>query len=291
MWSGVKLSMRSLISWGLLEVSLVFAELLKSLKSIERGGDIMRLKDKVAIVTGASKGIGKGIAEVFAKEGANLVITGLSDMEGLEDTHAKIVGLGGKALKLQIDMSKLDDIDKLVSTTINEFGHVDILVNNAAVLYFKFVTDLSEEEWDRTMDTNIKGPYFATQKVVPHMKKQGKGKIVHIASTAGFRAINQQFSSYAISKGGVVQMAKSMAIELAQFHINVNAIAPGPINTPMNLPIFSDPERVKWFMERLPSKRFGEVEDIANAAVFLASDEADWVHGATLLVDGGWTSY
>jgi NAD(P)-dependent dehydrogenase (short-subunit alcohol dehydrogenase family) len=258
---------------------------------MERGGGIMRLKDKVAIVTGASKGIGKGIAEVFAKEGANLVVTGLTDMKGLEDTYGKIVGLGREALKLQIDVSRLDDIDKLVNATIDKFKRVDILVNNAAVFYFKHVTQLTEEEWDRTMDTNVKAPYFATQKVVPFMKKQGKGKVIHIASTAAFRGINEEFSSYAVSKGGVMQMAKSMAIELAQLHINVNAIAPGPINTPMNIPIFSDPERVKWFMERLPSKRFGEVEDIAHAAVFLASDEADWVHGVTLVVDGGWTSY
>ena len=251
----------------------------------------MRLKDKVAIVTGASKGIGKGIAEVFAKEGAHLTITGLTDMKGLEGTYNKIISLGRKALKLQIDVSKLSEIDKMVTSTVKEFGRVDILVNNAAVLYFKRVEALTEEEWDRTMDTNVKAPYFAAQRVIPEMKKVGKGKIIHIASTAGFRAINEEFSSYAVSKGGVVQMARSMAIELAPMHINVNAIAPGPINTPMNIPIFTDPKRVSWFMERLPSKRFGEVEDIAYCAVFLASNESDWVHGTTILVDGGWTSY
>lgn len=251
----------------------------------------MRLKEKIAIVTGASKGIGKGIAEGFAQEGANLVIVGLTDTEGLADTYNRIVSLGRKALKLQVDVSKLDEIDKMVSSTIEKFGRVDILVNNAAVFYFKKVTDLTEEEWDRTMATNIKGPYFATQRVVSEMKKLGKGKIINLASTAAFRGINEEFSSYAISKAGVVQMTKSMAIELAQFNINVNAIAPGPINTPMNKPIFSDPTRIKWFMERLPSRRFGEPEDIAHAAIFLASDEADWVHGATLVVDGGWTTY
>ena len=251
----------------------------------------MRLKDKVAIVTGASKGIGQGIAEVFAKEGAHLTITGLSDMEGLEDTYNRILGHGRQAHRLQIDVCKLSDIDKMVKATVDKFGRVDILVNNAAVFYFKRVTDLTEEEWDRTMATNLKGPYFAVQRVVPEMEKVGKGKIIQLASTAGFRAINEEFSSYATSKGGIVQMVRSMAIELAPMHINVNAIAPGPINTPMNVPIFSDPERTSWFMERLPAKRFGEVEDIAHAAVYLASDESDWVHGTTLLVDGGWTSY
>jgi len=251
----------------------------------------MRLKDKVAIVTGASKGIGKGIAEGFAKEGADLVITGLTDMEGLEDTYNNVVGLGRQALKLQINISKLDEIDGMVNSTIDKFGRVDILVNNAAVFYFKRVEDLTEEEWDRTMDTNMKGPYFATQRVIPEMKKLGKGKIVHIASTASFRGIKEDFSSYAISKAGVMVMTQSMALELAPLHINVNAIAPGPINTPMNIPLFSNPETIKWYMERLPSKRFGEVEDIANAAVFLASDEADWIHGATLRVDGGWLCY
>lgn len=251
----------------------------------------MRLKDKVAIVTGASKGIGQGIAEIFAKEGANLTITGLSDMEGLEDTYNRILHHNRQALKLQIDVGKLSDIDKMVKATVDKFGRVDILVNNAGVFYFKRVTNLTEEEWERTMATNLKGPYFAVQRVVPEMEKIGKGKIIQLASTAGFGAINEEFSSYAVSKGGIVQMVKSMAIELGPMHINVNAVAPGPINTPMNIPIFSDPQKVDWFMERLPAKRFGEVEDIAYAAVYLASDESDWVHGATLLVDGGWTSY
>jgi NAD(P)-dependent dehydrogenase (short-subunit alcohol dehydrogenase family) len=251
----------------------------------------MRLKDKVAIVTGASKGIGQGIAETFAKEGANLTITGLSDMKGLEDTYNRVLRYGRQALKLQIDVSKLSDLDKMVKATADKFGRVDILVNNAGVLYFKRVTNLTEEEWDQTMGTNLKGPYFAVQRVVPEMQKVGKGKIIQLASTAGFGAINEEFSSYAVSKGGIVQMVKSMAIELAPMHINVNAVAPGPINTPMNAPIFNNPQRVDWFMERLPAKRFGEVEDIAHAVVFLASDESDWIHGVTLLVDGGWTSY
>jgi NAD(P)-dependent dehydrogenase (short-subunit alcohol dehydrogenase family) len=251
----------------------------------------MRLKDKVAIVTGASKGIGKGIAEGFAREGAKVVITGRTDMKGLEDTYNKIVALGRKALKLQIDVSKLDEIDRMVKSTVDNFGRVDILVNNAAVFYFKRVEDLTEEEWNRTMDTNVRGPYFATQRVVREMKKVGKGKIIHIASTASFRGIKEEFSSYAVSKAGVMVMTHAMALELAPLHINVNAIAPGPINTPMNIPLFSNPEIIKWYMERLPSKRFGEVEDIANAAIFLASDDADWVHGTTLRVDGGWLSY
>jgi len=251
----------------------------------------MRLKDKVAIVTGASKGVGKGIAEGFAKEGANLAITGLTDMEGLEDTYNKIVGLGREALKLQIDLRRLADINKMVNSTVEKFGRVDILVNNAAVLYLRKVTDLTEEEWDHTMSTNLKGAYFASQRVIPEMKKVGKGKIVHLAATGAFRAIYEGFSAYTITKAGLVQMTRAMAIELAPFHINVNAVAPGPINTPMNVPLFSDPVRVKFWKERLPSGRFGEVEDIAHAAVFLASDDADWVHGATLLVDGGWVAY
>jgi NAD(P)-dependent dehydrogenase (short-subunit alcohol dehydrogenase family) len=248
----------------------------------------MRLEDKIAIVTGASKGIGQGIAEGLAKEGANLAITGLTDMKGLEDTYNKIVGLGRRSLKLQIDVSKLDDIDRMVSSTVEEFGRVDILVSNAAVFYFKKITDLSEEEWDRTIATNLKGPYFTAQRVIPEMRQLGKGKIINITSISAFGGQRDMFSSYATTKAGIVQMTRSMAIELAQYHINVNAIAPGPIDTPMNEPIFSDSKILEWYMERLPARRFGQVEDIAHAAVFLASDEADYIHGTTLVVDGGW---
>ena len=136
----------------------------------------MRLKDKIAIVTGASKGIGKGIAEVFAKEGAHLAITGRTDMKGLEDTYNKIVGLGRQALKLQIDVGRISDIDKMVRATVEKFGRVDILVNNAGILNFKGVADTTEEDWDRIIATNLKGPYFATKRVIPEMKKAGKGK-------------------------------------------------------------------------------------------------------------------
>lgn len=254
----------------------------------------MRLENKIAIVTGASKGIGKGIAETFAKEGANLVITCLTDMEGLEDTYNKIVSYERKALKLQIDIGELDDIDRMISTTVEEFGRLDILVNNAATRFFKKITELTEDEWDRTMATGVKGSYFATQRAIPEMKKVGKGKVIHLASTASFGGLNEGFSSYAVSKAAIVQMTKSMAIELAPMHINVNAIAPGPIahfQSPSNIRTFSDPARISWYMERLPCKRFGTVEDVAHAAVYLASDEADWVHGTILLIDGGWRSY
>ena len=250
----------------------------------------MRLKDKIAIVTGASKGIGKGIAEVFAKEGADLVITGRTDMKGLDETYNKIVGLGRQALKLQVDVGKVSDIDKMVRATVERFGRVDILVNNAGILNFKGVLDTTEEDWDRIVATNLKGPYFATKRVIPEMKKTGKGKVIQLASTAGFRTIHEEFSAYGVTKAGIVQMVRSMAVEFGPMHINVNAIAPGPINTPMNVPVFTDPKRMDWFMERLPAKRFGEVQDVAYAALFLASDEADWVHGVTLMVDGGWTT-
>jgi NAD(P)-dependent dehydrogenase (short-subunit alcohol dehydrogenase family) len=250
----------------------------------------MRLEDRIAIVTGASKGIGKGIAEGFAQEGAHLVITGLTDMKGLDDTYNKVISFGRKALKLQIDVSRLDNINKMIDSTIKNFGRVDILVNNAAVFFFKRIVDLTEEEWDQTAATNLKGPYFAVQRLIPEMKKLGKGKIINITSISAFGGQREMFSCYATTKAGIVQMTKSMAIELAPYHINVNAIAPGPIDTPMNQPIFSDPKIINWYMERLPSRRFGKVEDIAHAAVFLASEESDYVHGTTLIVDGGWRS-
>ena len=247
----------------------------------------MRLKDKIAIVTGASKGIGKGIAEVFAKEGADLVITGRTDMKGLDDTYNKIVGLGRQALKLQVDVGKVSDIDKMVRATVERFGRVDILVNNAGILNFKGVLDTTEEDWDRIVATNLKGPYFATKRVIPEMKKTGKGKVIQLASTAGFRTIHEEFSAYGVTKAGIVQMVRSMAVEFGPMHINVNAIAPGPIATelftaanPANSP------RTQAIINEIPLKRMGQPEDVANLTTFLASDESSFITGQVIFICG-----
>lgn len=247
----------------------------------------MKLKGKVAIITGSTRGIGKAIALRFAKEGASVVITGRR-----QETTNVIAGefkkLGYKALPIACDVSNSKQVKQLVEKTVKEFGKVDILVNNAGVVDFASFLELTEEQWDRLMATDLKGVYLCSQAVAKEMTKQGHGgKILNIASIAGFIGF-PRLAHYCAAKAGVIQLTKEIAIELALHKINVNAIGPGVIETDMTKDMLKDPEQMKLLLARIPWGRIGKPEDIANAALFLVSDEADYITGITLFVDGGW---
>jgi NAD(P)-dependent dehydrogenase (short-subunit alcohol dehydrogenase family) len=250
------------------------------------------LKGKVALVTGGGRGIGKGISQGLAKAGASVVITSRK-MNDLEATAAEIKAFGGEAFPLQSHLGKYEEIKKMVDAVLNKYGKVDILVNNAgASPAMGSVLDSDERLWDTIMNLNLKGLYFTSQAVANVMKKQKGGKIINIASIDGFKP-EPGVSVYSVSKAGVRMITKAFAAELAQYNIQVNAIAPGPISTKMfdshwfNLP----PEQMKKEKEEIakmvPLKRIGDPDDIAGAAVYFASDASNYTTGTVIVIDGG----
>jgi NAD(P)-dependent dehydrogenase (short-subunit alcohol dehydrogenase family) len=247
------------------------------------------VQGKVAIVMGASRNIGRALALGLANAGADVVVASRSTGE-LESVAEEIRGMGRKALVHPMDATKLKDIQSMADAAVAKFGRIDILVNNAGVAVHKLVLDMTEEEWDFVLDTNLKSYFLASQAVGRFMVKQRKGKIINISSTFGLVGFANR-SSYCASKGGVGQLTKVLAIEWGPFNVNVNAIAPTATRTSINAELFKNEEWRKWMLERLPIKKFCEPEDLVGATVFLASDASDMVTGITLPVDGGWTAW
>jgi len=239
-------------------------------------------KDKVAIVTGSGRGIGLGIATALAKEGCNVVISDI-DQTTSEQAAQEMLKLGVKSLAIKCDVSNKVEVDNLIAKTIEAFGRLDILVNNAGIFPFTSFMDMKESDWDRVMNVNLKSIFLCSQSAVKVMKEGSK--IVDISSIASFVGF-EGLTHYCASKGGVNSFVRALALELASKKINVNAVAPGGINTPGA----AAPEEIKkQTIAAIPLARMGEPEDIANAVVFLASEKANYITGQTIVVDGGWT--
>jgi len=248
----------------------------------------MRLKDKTTIITGSRRGIGKGIAVRFAQEGANVVVSDIN-LEECEQVAKEIQDAGGKAIAVKCDVTNVDEIQGMVNKTNEAFGRVDILVNNAGIFIQKPINEMTQDEWDKLMAINLRSVFLCTKAVLPGMIESKYGKIINIASIAG--QVGYAYSSaYCASKGGIINLTREMAVELAQHKINVNAIGPGAIETAMTKDLLENEEMKKAVLAGIPLKRIGTPEDIANAALYLASDEADYVTGHCLFVDGGWIS-
>lgn len=245
--------------------------------------------DKVAIVTGASTGIGYGSALALAHAGADVVVTSRC-LERVEPVAAEIRQMGRRALPLTLEVTSLESIDAMVTRTVEHFGRIDILVNNAGINIPEPALDVTEEHWDRVLDTNLKGLFFCAQRVGRVMVAQGGGKIINIASQMGFVG-GRLRAAYCSSKGGVVQLTKVLAIEWARYGVNVNGVAPTFIRTPFTARMFEDEAFSQEVLRNIPLGRIGEVEDVLGAILFLASPAADLITGHTLLVDGGWTAW
>jgi 3-oxoacyl-[acyl-carrier protein] reductase len=245
----------------------------------------MRLADRVAIVTGSSRGIGKAIAKLFAHEGARVVVNySKSEKEALAVVD-EIKREGGKAIHLQADVSKSDDVRRMVQRTVQELDGVDILVNNAGVHFAKDFFDVTEDEWNRTIDVNLKGAYLCSKEVAPIMIKQKRGRIINISSNSGeYHQSAMRFVEYVVSKAGMNGLTRALALKLGPY-VRVNAILPGYISTEM-VAHFT-PEDEKMLMNETAVRRFGNVEDVAYAALFLASDESDFITGELMFVTGG----
>lgn len=243
----------------------------------------MRLQDKVAIITGAANGIGYASAKRFAEEGAIVIIADFNEDVGREK-EAELTDLGQRAKFIQVDVSNQDSVNSLVDEVINQFGRVDILINNAGITRDAMLTKMKKEDFQKVLDVNLTGVFNCTQAVVPLMIEKGKGKIVSTSSVTGtYGNIGQ--TNYAATKAGVIGMTKTWAKELGRKGINVNAVVPGFTMTDM---VAAMPQKVIDKMEAMvPMRRLGKPEDIANAYLYLSSNESDYVNGAILHVDGG----
>ncbi len=251
--------------------------------------DDFRLDDRVALVTGGGRGIGRALAMGLAEAGADLALTARSEDQLLDAVDEIGAHTGRQVVEFPADLTDLDEIDSLIEAVIAEFGHIDILVNNAGTINRAPALEYSAEMWDEVMSINIRGAFFVAQAVAQQMVDRGSGKIINIASLLS--AIGVPFiPAYTASKGGIGQLTKSLAVEWAQHGINVNAIAPGYFRTDNTRPLQEDPERNSIIINRVPFHRWGDVQELKGACVWLASDASSFVTGQLIFVDGGWTA-
>jgi len=247
------------------------------------------LKGKVAIITGARRGMGRTHALTLAKAGAKVVVSDIS-LEDCEKVVEEIKKEKGEAIAVKCDVTKREEVDEMVKKTVGEFGKIDILVNNAGILQFKPFMELTEEDWNKILNVNLLGYFRCAQAAAKEMIKQKSGVIVNIASIAmgqvgvGFPTL----AHYGASKGGIIAMTETMALELAPHNIRVNAVAPGAIDTPMTADFQQDPKTMEGTLARIPLHRMGKPEEVSNLVLFLASDASSYMTGETVVIDGGW---
>ena len=251
-----------------------------------KGPEMIELRNKIALVTGGSRGIGSAIARAFAAAGANVVITYKSDKRAANALVKAIGELDVECLALQTSVDQRKSVSKVIKTTLRKFGKIDILVNNAGIWKRGEIGTMTDAQWDETVDTNLKGVFLFCNEVSPIMKRQGSGKIINIASTAGQRG-EPFYSHYAASKGGVIAFTKSIGVELAPYGINVNSVAPGWVETDMTMKVLGDLSLRSGIDRAIPRGKVAVPEDIVGSVLFLASDLSNHIVGATINVNGG----
>ena len=246
------------------------------------------LTAKVAVVTGGSKGLGRTIAGALARAGAHVAITSRTQAD-LDQVAAELGQHGRQVLSVCSDVTDEDSIRAMVQQVIDRFGQIDILVNNAGVEGIKAVTEMSAEYWDRVLQVNLRGPMLCCKHVGPHMIRRQRGKVINVASVLASR-VARYVGAYAASKAALLGFTRALALELAPEKITVNGLSPGPVATEMNIPLIQNPELNQQFISRIPLGRWGKVEEVGQLAVYLCSEEASFITGTDVLIDGGWTA-
>jgi NAD(P)-dependent dehydrogenase (short-subunit alcohol dehydrogenase family) len=253
---------------------------------------VTRLSGKVALITGGGTGIGRAIALAFAREGASVTVAGRR-LEKLREVIGEVQKQGGAGLAMECDVTRVREVARAVKGTVERFGRLNVLVNNAGTLHVSTVEGISEEEWDRVMTVNVKGPFLMSRAVLPEIRKCGGGAIVNIGSVLGLFAVKDR-AAYSASKGAVTMLTKSMALDHAHERIRVNCICPSVVETDLVKGVFNKTERgqemLKARLATIPLGRLGRPEDVAEMAVFLASEESSWLTGAAIPLDGGVTA-
>ena len=247
----------------------------------------MRLKGKVALITGSSRGVGSAVALGFAKEGAKVIVNYTSNEKAANEVAEAIKQIGSQAIVVRADVAKREEADSLVQAAIDEFGQLDILVNNAGFTRPAMMLKMTEEQWDEVVDIHLKGAFLCSQAAGRQMKEQNNGKIINVTSVAGLVGTVGQIN-YSAAKGGIISMTKSIARELARYNVCANVISIGILAMGMSEKITTDEKLKEIYMNRILLKRFGPPDDISPAFVFLASDESNYITGQILCVDGGY---
>ena len=246
------------------------------------------LKGKVALVTGSTKGIGRGIIDGLAIAGAEVVVVSRSQ-DDCNRVAEEIREIGGSAMAVAVDLNNFAEIETLVDKVIQHYGQIDILVNNAGSSLTKKAEEITEADWDRILNLDLKSVFFCAQAVGRKMIDRKKGKIINVASILGLVG-SQQVLPYCVAKGGVIQMTKALSLEWAKYNIQVNALCPGYVLTPMNETDLKEEKVVSSIIRKIPMRRLGSVDDMVGAVVFMASEASNYMSGQSLVVDGGWTA-
>jgi 3-oxoacyl-[acyl-carrier protein] reductase len=247
----------------------------------------MRLKDKVALVTGSGRGIGRAVALAYAREGADVVVNYSSSGKSAEEVVAAIRGMGRRAIALQADVARKPEVERMFGTAVETFGRLDILVNNAGFTRPSLLLKMEESQWDEVLDIHLKGVFLCSQAAGLQMKEQNSGKIINVTSVAGVVGTVGQVN-YSAAKGGVISLTKSIARELARYNVCANVISIGILAMGMSEKITSDEKFKDIYMNRILLKRFGQPEDVTPMFVFLGSDESNYITGQLICVDGGY---
>ena len=249
----------------------------------------MKLRGKVAIITGAGTGIGRATAIEFAREHAKVILLDINQ-ETTKEVAEQINHLGGEAIFFKCDVTKKAQVESCIKKTIKKFKKIDILVSNAGIFIQKPITEMSEKEWNNIINVNLKGTFICAKSVAKHMMKNKKGKIITISSIAGKRGLINT-SAFTSANGGILNLVKELTLELSPYKINVNAVSPGIIATEMMKEMIDDKKTKKELIASIPMKRIGLPEEVADAVVFLASPDSDFITGHNLVIDGGWTTH